>query len=58
MTLSVSSWSSLFSKLAALVVELAPIIESLEPQEAQKITAAGITILTTLVGASTSSTAP
>lgn len=51
MALSVSSWTSLFSKLAALAEELAPIIESLEPQQAQKVTAAGLTVITTLAGA-------
>lgn len=58
MALSASNWTSLFSKLAALAEEFAPIIESLEPPEAAKITVAVGTIITTLAGSSASSTTP
>lgn len=51
------NWISFLSKIAALAEEFAPIIESLEPPEAAKVTAAvGAavgTIVTTLAGKTT-----
>lgn len=40
MAFSASNLTSLLSKLAALVEEFAPLIESLEPPQAQKVTQA------------------